>query len=29
MKISKVIERLQELKEENGDIEVMAYTDAD
>ena len=29
MKISEVINKLQELKDEHGDIEVMAYTDAD
>ena len=29
MKISEVINKLQELKKEHGDIEVMAYTDAD
>ena len=29
MKISEVIERLQELQEEHGDIEVQAYTDND
>ena len=29
MKISELIERLQELQEEHGDIEVQAYTDND
>ena len=29
MKISEVIERLQELQEEHGDIEVQAYADTD
>ena len=29
MKISELIERLQELQEEHGDIEVQAYTDTD
>ena len=29
MKISEVIERLQELQKEHGDVEVQAYTDAD
>ena len=29
MKISELIKKLQELKKEHGDIEVMAYTDAD
>lgn len=29
MKISELIKKLQELQKEHGDIEVMAYTDAD
>ena len=29
MKISELIERLQELQEKHGDIEVQAYTDTD
>lgn len=29
MKISELIERLQELQEKHGDIEVQAYTDND